>query len=136
MSRFVIFKVLFLAFLLSILFAGCTESALAPQFEPEVSNKTDSFEFQASGLTGITETLKYNWSNTGVKANINQSTTTSGGTATLVLRDVSNLEVYNRNLSENGTFFSQEGQTGTWEIVIVLNDFHGTINFRVEKNTN
>ena len=62
-------------------------NALAPQFQPQVVNNTDDFQFQATGMTGVTQTLDYAWRNTGVQANVNQSCSLTGGTATLVLTD-------------------------------------------------
>lgn len=110
-------------------------NALAPQFQPQVVNSTDDFQFQATGMTGVTQTLNYNWRNTGVQANVNQSCSLTGGTATLVLTDSTGAQVYSRNLADNGTFQSTAGAPSAWAMRIVLTNAVGTINFRSQKKT-
>ena len=113
---------------------GCGgESALNPAFQPEVSNLTDNFQFQSTGVTGVTQTLQYTWQNTGTKANVNQATTVTAGSATLTIRDASGTQVYTGSLADNGTFASGAGASGNWTIQIVLTNMSGTINFRVQK---
>jgi hypothetical protein len=41
--------------------------------------------------------------------------------------------VYSRSLSDNGTFTSAAGTTGTWTIRVVFSGTSGTINFRSDK---
>jgi len=116
--------------------AGCGgESALNPAFQPQVSNLPDNFQFQSTGVTGVTETLPYTWQNTGTVANVNQATTVTAGSATLTIRDAAGTQVYSRNLADNGTFPTNAGTTGAWTIQIVLANMNGTINFRVQKKT-
>ena len=116
--------------------AGCDDDdVLDPQFEPEVANNIDSFQFQATGVNGVTQTLTYTWRNTGTQANVDQSCALTGGSATLVLSDSTGAEIYARGLSENGSFTSSAGQAGNWTIRVVLDDVKGTLNFRVQKST-
>lgn len=117
-----------------IALAACgSDSVLDPRFEPEVANLTDNFQFQATAVTDITETVTYNWQNNGTRANINQSGTITSGTATLQIRDAAGIVVYTGNLASTGTFTSSTGAAGTWKIQLVLNDVSGTLNFRVQK---
>lgn len=112
---------------------GGAANPIGPSNQPEIANNRDNFQFQASSLTGTTQTLSYAWENTGSSANVNQSGSVSSGTATLSIRTPSGEEVYNRNLSTTGTFTSATGSPGTWRIVVRLENVTGTLNFRVQK---
>ena len=115
-----------------ILIAGCEDST-GPGVEPEIRNIADSFEFQVSKLDRYTRTLTYAWSNSGVAANVNQSAALSGGTAQLTITDSRGTQLYSRSLTENGTFVTTQGQTGSWQLRVVFTDASGTLNFRVQK---
>lgn len=45
------------------------------------------FQFQATGVTNVTWTYTYTWSNSGTTASVNQSTTIAAGTATVAILD-------------------------------------------------
>ena len=131
-----------LAIIVPLALAGCGGSnsggggnVLAPQFQPQVVNSTDDFQFQVTGVTGATQTLDYSWRNTGVQANVNQSCAITGGTATLVLRDSTGAQVYSRNLADNGTFVSTAGAASAWSMQVILTNVSGTVNFRAQKKT-
>ena len=118
---------------LSLLFlAGCSDDPFAP-YEPEISNNTDSFSLQATGVEGVTTTKDYVWSNTGNSANVNQATTVSRGSITLKILDGAGDQAYLANLSSNGTSETSTGEAGDWTIRLVLTDYSGTINFSLEK---
>src|SRR5690349_632187 len=53
-----------------VLACGNSSGPLAP-FEPQINNAPDNFQFQASGVTNVTWTYTYRWSNTGDSATIN-----------------------------------------------------------------
>jgi hypothetical protein len=131
------FRVLALAALsiLTITACGDDNTALAPQFEPEVVNLPDSYEFQATDLTGISQVLTYTWENTGISANVDQSSSISNGIATIVVTDSQGAPVYSGDLTNDGTFQTQEGIAGTWLIRVTLTGVSGTINFRLQKLT-
>jgi hypothetical protein len=122
--------------LVGILLAGavsaCGDDPLAP-FEPEVANLTDSFQLQATDITGITATVTYTWQNTGTTANVNQATVKNAGTAVLTISDADGTQVYSQDLAANGTFQTGAGTAGGWTIRVVLAEFSGTVNFRSEK---
>ena len=113
--------------------AGCDGDPLGP-FQPEVANAADNFQFQATGLTGVTLTREYTWQNSGTKADVNQATALGGGTATLQVRDAAGTQVYSRSLTDNGTFETAAGAAGAWTIRLSLVDARGTVNFRVQKH--
>ncbi|MGE5324254.1 MAG: hypothetical protein ACM3SW_15405 [Actinomycetota bacterium] len=120
-----------------LILAGCgsgSKSALNQQFQPQVTNIQDSFAFQSTGVTGVTQTLHYSWPTTGTAASINQASTLTAGTATVTISDVNGKAVYTGNLASNGTFTSAAGAgPGTWSIDVALNGYSGTLNFRVQK---
>lgn len=124
-------------FVCMLLLASCggtsNNNALNPQFQPQVNNAPDNFQFQTTGVTNVTQTLDYSWQNSGTRASVNQACAITGGTATLTLRDPQGLAVYSGDLSANGTFSSIAGTTGTWNVHIELTRVNGTLNFRVQK---
>ncbi len=119
-----------------LILSGCGGEGgglLAPQFQPQVANLTDNFQFQTTGVTNVTQTLQYTWQNTGTRATIDQATVFTAGTATITLRDAAGAQVYTASLAQNGSFQSTAGQAGTWTIIVTVTNFTGTMNFRVQK---
>lgn len=121
---------------LLLVLVGCGggyNSALNPQFQPQVANATDNFQFQSTGVTNVSQTLTYTWQNTGITADVDQATTVTAGTAVVVLKDAAGTQVYSAGLQNNGSFHAATGQTGNWTIQVTLQGYSGTINFRVQK---
>lgn len=112
--------------------SGCSDDPLAP-FELEVTNATDSFQLQATDVTNQTTTLTYTWRNTGTIANVNHSTTTSEGSARLVVRSADGTQLYDKALVPSLNEQTDTGQTGDWTIQVVLSNYSGTLNVRLEK---
>lgn len=117
--------------------AGCGDdnNTLSPQFQPEIMNNPDNFQFQATGVTNVTQTLNYSWTNTGTAANVDQSCAIAQGGATVQIRDSQGTLVYTRTLADGGTYATSTGVAGTWTIRVILNDLDGTLNFRAQKAT-
>lgn len=115
--------------------SGCGGgNALAPQFQPQVANLADNFQFQTTGITNITQTLQYTWSNSGMLASINHSSAVTAGTATLTIKDANGTQVYSGALASSGTVTtSPSGVAGNWTIIVTLTNVSGTLNFRVQK---
>ena len=63
-----------------------------------------------------------------------QSSSLSGGSGTLQIRDSGGRIVYSKGLNEGGTVTTEAGPTGDWRIDIVPSSVTGTINFRVQKD--
>lgn len=105
---------------------------IGPDNQLQISNNTDRFEWQASMLENVTQTLSYTWHNTGTSANIDQSSSITSGTATLTIWCVNGNEMYSGSLAMDGTFNTTIGQSGDWTIEIVLEGVDGTLNFRVD----
>lgn len=121
-----------LAFAVVLIFSNCNDSSLAP-FEPEVTNATDNFQMQATGVRNRTTTLTYSWENTGTRAKVNHSTTTTAGTARLVIEDSEGAQVYDETLVPSLDGSTTPGAVGEWTIRLELDHYSGTLNFRVEK---
>lgn len=124
--------VLFLALVLAGCGGSSSNNALNPQFQPQVANATDNFQFQTTGVTNVTQTLNYTWQDSNIRATINQSTSITAGSASITLRDSANNLVYSGDLKNNGTFTSIGGVAGPWTIQVVLSGVSGTLNFRVQ----
>ena len=120
-----------LLFAAAILGAGCGDS-LDP-FEPELTSATDNFQLQATGVTDVTLTRTYSWANTGTRASINHSTTTSQGNTQLTIRDAAGAVVYSKALSPSLNEPTTAGVAGAWSIELRLTNYSGTLNFRVQK---
>jgi hypothetical protein len=110
----------------------CSENALAP-FQPEVTSATDNFQLQATRVTNRTATLTYAWTNTGTRAKVSHSTTTTFGTARVIIEDASTATVYDETLVPSLTDTTTIGVSGAWTIRLVLSHYTGTLNFRVQK---
>ena len=115
-----------------LLAAGCGSDALAP-FQPQINNAPDNFQFQATGLTNVTTTVQYTWSNTGTAATVNHSSTVTGGSATLTIRDANGIQVYSGALVASANPTTSTGVTGNWTVRVDLLNTTGTLNFRVQK---
>lgn len=113
---------------------ACSDDPLAP-FQPEISNQPDTFQLQATGVTGRTASLSYSWSNSGAQATVNHSTTTSAGSARLIVKDGAGVIVYNELLVPSLNEDTLAGTGGTWTVQLVLDDYSGTLNFRIQKTT-
>ena len=105
---------------------------LAP-FEPEVTNAADNFQVQATNVSDVSATRSYSWSNTGTRATVNHSTTTSAGTAWVTIRDAAGTTVYDKQLVPSLNEPTSAGVAGTWTIQLRLTDYSGTLNYRVQK---
>lgn len=116
--------------------SGCgSDPPTSPGIQPQIANLTDDFSYQVSGVSNFSGTAPYSWQNTGISANINQSTTVTSGTMTLVVTDANGTQVYSRSLSDNGTFVTADGVAGTWTIRVTYSGASGTVNFRAQKKT-
>ena len=105
---------------------------LAP-FQPEVTSAPDNFQAQATGVSNVSATRTYTWSNTGTRATVNHSTTTSAGATRLIIRDAAGTVVYDHALSPSLNEPTAVGAVGAWTIELRLTDYTGTVNFRAEK---
>lgn len=134
-----VFKQTVLLMIIGLLvFPSCSKNSL-DEFNPEITNSAGNFQLQATDVKKVTDNLEYLWINPGtkanpnVKANIDHSSVIDSGTATLKIFDAEGIEVYSRDLNDDGSFTSSYGSPGTWTIKIELSKVSGTLNFRVEE---
>ncbi len=113
--------------------AGPNDSNPAPN-TPGITNATDDFQFNLPNVTGYSTNGGYTWKNTGTVARVTQSSSISGGSGTLQIRDAGGRVVYSKGLNEGGTVNTDAGPSGDWRIDITPSGVTGTINFRVQKN--
>lgn len=117
-----------------IAFVACGSSNLiGPENQLQMNDAADNFQWQVSALDNVSQTFTHTWQTTGTSVNIDQSSSISGGSATLTITDASGAEVYTRSLADNGTFTSTSGSPGSWTILVELSSVSGTLNFRVQK---
>lgn len=123
--------------LIPVLLTGCGDdpAPVAPGIQPEIINSVDNFQFQVTAVKNYSGTLTYMWSNTGTAATVDQSCAVSGGTVTLTLLDDAGQSVYTRDLSQNGSYPSSTGTTGSWRVRVTMSGVSGDLNFRVDKAT-
>jgi len=112
---------------------ACDSSNPLEPFQPEITNATDNFQLQATDVAGVTSTQTYSWNNTGTRATINHSTTTTAGSTQLTIRDANGTVVYTKALAPSLSEASATGTAGTWTIALTMTSYSGTLNFRVQK---
>lgn len=117
---------------LGLLTAGCDTGPVAP-FHPVITNRSDNFELDATGLSDLTTIVEYVWQNTGSVASVTQASTVISGTATLDLLDGAGNVVYSRSLAESGTFSTDQGTAGPWVVRLALTRVIGTLGFQARK---
>jgi hypothetical protein len=115
-----------------ILLAACSDPA-GPTYSPVVTNATDDFQLQATGVTGATLETVYTWQNTGTAATVTHATLAGNGFARLLIFDGAGTLVYDANLQPTGSTATAVGVAGSWTIELILTGFGGTLNFRVQK---
>ena len=131
-ARAALLPVILLGGLLLGFAVGCDEDdALAP-FQPEIASLPDSFQLQATGVRNVTLVRNYSWSSSAPAVDVNQATTVTAGSATLVVLDAAGDEIYRRDLAENGTFDTGVGDAGDWTVRLNLSRYSGTLNFRLQ----
>jgi len=121
-----------LVLVVGIVVFGCGDNALAP-FQPEITSVPDNFQLQATKVRGVSTTLNYSWQNTGTQATVHHSTTTTFGSARLVIRDAAGAQVYEHDLVPSLDDSTATGAAGSWTIQVVLSRYNGNLNFRVQK---
>jgi hypothetical protein len=78
-------RLLLLTSVCAALVAGC-DSSTSPGVSPEIANEPDTFQYQVTDIRNYSHVDNYTWQNTGTAANVNQSTTVTGGSATVNFR--------------------------------------------------
>ena len=125
-----------LSLAVTLVAAGCdSANTIGPENELEVTNATDSFQFQVTALETVTETVSYSWQNTGPQATLDISQAISGGAALLTVTDADGTIVYQEDIRDDSDGTTAVGVAGSWTIRVELSDVTGTFNFRVQRTT-
>lgn len=112
---------------------ACSSVDSLSPFQPEVMNAANNFQAQATGVTSASLVRSYTWQNSGARATVNHSTTTTAGTAKLLIRDAAGTVVYDKGLAASLNEPTSSGVSGAWRIELTLTNYSGTMNFRVQK---
>lgn len=119
------------------LFTACSKSNPTnnslDNFKPEIANTTDNFQLQASNVVQTSTTIDYIWTNTGSAASLDISGTVTAGAASLMVYDKNGANVSTSDLKVTGSGTTSAGVAGAWKIRLVLTNYDGTLNFRVQK---
>jgi hypothetical protein len=110
--------------------AGCSTPTAV---QVVVRNQADSFEFHSTALSKATDPRFYTWQNSGTQATVTLSTTSSGGTGRVIIRDAANVVVFDSGLEPALSELTQVGTAGSWHISITLTEFTGTLVLSVVK---
>ena len=119
-----------------VLVAGCGDGPTAPGIEPQISNLSDAFSYQVTGIDNFSGTYSYTWQNTGTTAKITHASDAGAtGSAALTVRDAGGVQVYSGQLAASGEPLSAPvGAAGAWTITIVYTAYSNTqVNFAVLK---
>lgn len=124
-----------LAFCAAVALTGCSSDPTSPGIEPEITNGTESFEFQVSSVSNYTGTLTYMWDNASTTASVDHSFAVSSGTSRLVITDADGTTVYDRSLATDGSFETDPGTAGDWTLRVSLDEMSGDLNFRADEGS-
>ena len=114
---------------------GCSSDPSSPGVEPEIVNGAESFEFQVSAVRNYSGSWNYTWSNASRTASIDQSSVLDRGDATLKIVDADGSVVYERALTDDGSFETAAGAAGDWRLTITLDRASGDLNFRADEGS-
>ena len=117
-------------FALSALLMACDPLAA---FEPVIINEAQVFAIQAREVSSTTTgTEKYDWTNTETQAAVyHQTATRGGGSASIRITDAAGTLVYSSALLPDQMQTTVKGVPGTWQIVVTMTGYTGTLGFQV-----
>lgn len=116
--------------------AACGDGPTAPGIQPQITNNTDAFSYQVTGIQNFSGTYSYTWQNTGTLAKITHASDAGPtGSATLTVQDANGTLVYSGQLATSGQpLSSPAGVAGAWTIKLVYSGYSNTqVNFAVLK---
>jgi hypothetical protein len=112
--------------------AACSRGhPFEPDNQPEFSNDTNLFRWQAVAMDNNTEILNYTWETTGAWAVIEQIPEFTSGTALLRIWDATGRPVYARDLDEFGTYTTNVGYAGSWTVEVRVSGASGAVRFTI-----
>ncbi len=125
-----------LTLMVGLVFSACSDDDnilnLQDQYQFQVTNNPDDFQFVVTDLQNATVTVPYDWTNSGTRATIGHSSTVDSGTATIDVYDDLDSLVYSNDLLATSNGQSSVGVAGSWRIVVTLANFYGSLDFIVQ----
>ena len=95
--------------------------------EVDVLNQPDDFELRVSAMADLSETLAYDWENSGTRARVEQQSALTDGDATLLIEDAAGTIVHAFDLAPDGHLLTEAGVPGTWRVTIAFDDTDGSV---------
>jgi hypothetical protein len=110
-------------------------SPLGPESQVEVTKYADHFLMQVRFMDDGTETLTYDWENTGTQASIHMSASVPSGSVRLTIEDHAGTVVFDDELANDDDIDTSVGVAGNWTIVVRIEDATGTFDLTIQKKT-
>lgn len=125
-----------LVLMVGLVLSACSDDDnilnLQDQYQFQVTNNPDDFQFVVTGLQSATVAVPYDWTNSGTRATIGHSSAVDSGTATIDVYDDLDSLVYSNDLLATSNGQSSVGVAGSWRIVVTLANFYGSLDFTVQ----
>ena len=119
--------------LLLALVAGCANE-VGPENERVVVNAPDRFSYSINNLDEISDAERFEWENTGTRAEIEILQGISQGAALLSVQDAAGTVLYRDDIADGNDTVTEGGVAGTWIIEVSFDGTSGAFSFIVSKN--
>lgn len=119
--------------LLLALVAGCANE-VGPANERVVVNFPDRFSYSINNLDEISDSERFEWENTGTRAEIEILQGISQGGALLSVQDAAGTILYRDDIADGNDTVTEEDVAGTWIIEVGFDGTSGAFSFTVSKD--
>jgi len=120
------------AILLLALVVGCANE-IGPENQRTIVNGTDQFSYSILNLDEVSDSERFQWENTGTRAEIEIIQGISGGGALLSIQDAAGTVLYRDDIADGNDAVTEEGVAGMWIIEVSFDGTSGAFNFTVAK---
>jgi hypothetical protein len=111
---------------------GCADSIvrqLAPENDPQVVDTPQGFEFTATDLRNVNQTLRYVWTNSAAQAALDHDSFLDHGYGVLVIHDATGQLVDSTLLELDLQAETRVGAPGPWTLQLNLAGARGRVHF-------
>jgi hypothetical protein len=122
-----------LTMLLLAVVAGCANE-VGPENERVVVNAPDRFSYSINNLDEISDAERFEWENTGTRAEIEILQGISQGAALLSVQDAAGTVLYRDDIADGNDTVTEDGVAGTWIIEVSFDGTSGAFSFTVSKD--
>ena len=119
--------------LLLAVVAGCANE-VGPENERVVVNVPDRFSYSINNLDEISDAERFEWENTGTRAEIEILQGISRGAALLSVQDAAGTVLYRDDIADGNDTVTEEGVAGTWIIEVSFDGTSGAFSFIVSRD--